>query len=79
MASKTISDRGATDVSVMYVITRNPVTVTVQIGTTDGDNETVSLDQAEVVAATTAGQRAALVDAFDNALYSAALEKLGFE
>ncbi len=75
---KTITDRGATDGGVTYRIDRNPLVVAVEFVTTDGDRRQVVLTQADVIAATTAGERSQLTAIFDTKLYVAALAKAGF-
>lgn len=77
MASKTVSDRGAT-VGVSYRIQRSPLEVQVKFTTVDGDERSVLLTAADVVANTTAAERTSLASIFDTKLYAAALAKGGF-
>lgn len=77
MASKSISDIGAS--AAQYRIDRTPLQIEVLIPSSDGDTERVLLTAADVIAATTAGERASLASIFDGKLYPAALAKAGFE
>ncbi len=77
MADKTITDLGSANAEYSIVRDAGDVIVEVLIRTDDGDTERVGLSRDDVIAATTAADRAATVATLDK-LYAAALAKRGF-